>query len=57
MKRRITKQLIWKGMYSLLLDNVFLEQDFIDFYVNKEKDVNTRRLFPVKINCLDLLKE
>ena len=44
-------------MYSLLLDNVFLEQDFIDFYVNKEKDVNTRRLFPVKINCLDLLKE
>jgi hypothetical protein len=43
-------------MYSVLLDNVFLKHDFIDFYVNKENGINSRRIFPVERNCLDFLK-
>jgi len=44
-------------MYSVLLDNVFLEHDFMDFYVSKEKGLSTRRVFPVERGCLNLLKE
>jgi hypothetical protein len=44
-------------MYSVLLDNVFLEHDFIDFYVNKENGLSTKLLLPVERNCLDLLNE
>jgi hypothetical protein len=44
-------------MYSVLLDNVFLKHDYMDFYVSKENGLSTRRVFPVERNCLDWLKE
>jgi hypothetical protein len=43
-------------MYSVLLDNVFLENDFIDLYVDKENGLSYRRIFPVERKCLDFLK-
>jgi hypothetical protein len=43
-------------MYFVLLDNVFLENDFIDLYVDKENGLSSRRIFPVERKCLDFLK-
>jgi hypothetical protein len=42
-------------MYSVLLDNVFLGQDSIDFYVGKDNGLSSKLISSVIKNCLELL--
>ena len=43
----------------MLLDNAFLEHDFLDFYlgIGKENGLSFKQISPVINNCLNLLDE